>query len=277
MSEAIPQLSEAIPATLAKAIELQRQGVPAPLEGASVPFSDEAYATLREQILAEIARECNKNPFHNRAHTERVERRFLELAKLAGFSPTETQVGGITALCHDYGHVGQTIRQEAPGLVPRKDLSNEEFAAVMTDRLLVGKVPQEVITFIQSGILGTSFGQRSGPYARPYKPLNPVEKIVAFADIANFTETRDDWMEENFNVFREMSAENLPKTFDEMIVESNKFLDYVASKLKDVASILGPENAAQYKTRLDTLRNAVNSAVTKTTYEPLYAVLLEPR
>jgi len=263
-----------IPATLAKAIELQTQGAPTSLEGAFVPLSEEVYTALREQVLTDIARECDKNSYHNRAHTEGVERRFLELAKLAGFSPSNTQIGCIIALFHDYGHIGQTVRQEASVPVSRKDLSNEEYSALMVDRFLADKVPKEVIVSIQSGILGTSFGQTSGPYARPYKPLNAVEKLIAFADIANFTSSLDDWMEENFNVFREMPPANLPKRFDEMIFGRNKFLDYVSSKLEEVALILGSENTARYQESLEKLRDSVNSLETKEKYEPLYEALL---
>jgi len=266
--------SEDIPATLSKAIELQTQGTPASLEGVPVPLSEEAYATLREKVLADIARDCDKNPYHNRAHTEGVERRFLELAKLAGFSPSETQIGAIAALFHDYGHAGQTVRQETSVSLPQKDLSNEEFAALMVDTFLADKMPKDVIAFVQSAILGTSFGQSSGPYARPYKPQNALEKLVAFADIANFTSTLDEWMEENFNVLRETPSVNTPKSYDEMIIGRNKFLDFVSSKLEDVAPILGPENTAQYQVSLEKLRDAVNSLETKEKYEPLYEALL---
>lgn len=108
---------------------------------------------------------------------------------------------------------------------------------------------------LQGYILGTSFGQAAdGPYHRGYAPTTLEEKLLAFADIAGFTKGFDGWMKESLNVFREMSADTLPKDFAAMISGRNGFIGYIASKLAEIKNAIDPAYVVQLSEQLDQLK-----------------------
>ncbi|PIR82928.1 hypothetical protein COU19_03260 [Candidatus Kaiserbacteria bacterium CG10_big_fil_rev_8_21_14_0_10_56_12] len=237
------------------------------------PLSDEQYAELRERILALIENECGKNPYHNRPHTEVVERRFLRLAEEARLSLGETQLGGVMALFHDFGHVGRTIRQETPNITEWKELSNEEYAAVKIDEILQHYLSHNNVVATQMGVLGTAFGQTTGKYERPYRPLSAVDALLAFADIAGFVEGFDAWIKESLNVYREMPLADLPETFDGYREATKGFVGYVRTKLSAIEPLIGEEAASRYRAQLEQVQTQLMSAETKARYESEYDAL----
>ena len=270
--EKYQQYPESLPQTLNEAITFQKRGEAVePEEG--LMLSDADYQMIREKILVAIEQDCSENFYHKRPHTEEVEARFLRLAKEANLSPAASQLGGITALLHDYGHVGRTIRQETTRSVARKDISNEEFSAIAADDLLGSRnLTHKQIVAVQVGILGTSFGQTEGPYARPYKPLSSMDKLLAFADIAGFTKGFEGWMDESMDVYREMPIKNLPQDFDALIRGRNGFIGYLQTKLAEIEPLIGEEHAANYRAQLDEIRTELNSDIAKK-YQPQFEAM----
>lgn len=252
-----------MPDSLQKAISLQESGEAAATPQGPTPLTDVEYTEIRSRILDNIEADCSENPYHNRTHTEEVEQRFLKFAAYANLLPAEVQLGGLRALLHDYGHAGRTIRQEAPEQVIRKDISNEEFAGVMADELLASHLEKDEITYVQVGILGTSFGQTQGPHARPYKPLSAPDKLLAFADIAGFSKGFDSWMSESMNVLRETNPANLPADFETLIKGRNGFLQYIETKLGEIKSVIGQENVDILQGKLNKVKAGLNSEAVK--------------
>jgi hypothetical protein len=143
--------------------------------------------------------------------------------------------------------------------LPRKDISNEEYAALRAEQLLQAYFNQDEITHVQVSVLGTSFGQTEGPYARPYKPLNAVDKLVAFADIAGFTQGFTGWMDESMDVLRETPYEKLPPDFEAVIKTRQGFIGYIEAKLHDIEFLIGPEATLEYQEELDTIKRTLLS------------------
>lgn len=184
MSEVGERRREGIPRTLEKAIEAQVLGIEPTLRNKEAPLSSGAFEAVRKSILAEIEVQSGNNQYHNHHHTFAVEDRFVFLSQFASLTPNEVQQGRFIGLFHDYGHPGKTIRQTVSENIPRKDLSNEEFASLVAhEKLSFFGLHDEEITFVQNGVLGTTFGQMQGEYARPYKPLGKVGKLIGLADV----------------------------------------------------------------------------------------------
>src|SRR3989344_2458567 len=260
---------------LKNAKELQIEGkAPAlpDISEASQRNIGEQYVGFREQVLDAIKEVCSKNEYHNQNHTIEVEDRFEKLAKEAALSDTEIMLGKIRAIFHDYGHAGRTIRQDVQ---INRDESNEEFAAVEAGKMLKewlrnkgleeGKDDQ-IIAYVQFGILGTSFGQTSGKYERPYKPVDSADKLLAFADIGGFAKGFDGWMKESLNVFRETPFENLPKDADDMIEKRKGFLKYIVAKFNEIKPLLNKQAAVDYEKQLKDVELGLNNRDTTEYY-----------
>ena len=188
-----------------------------------------------------------------------MEKRFFRLAQEARLSSSVAQAGGIAALLHDYGHSGQTLRQKVSREIAHKDISNEEFSAIAADEILKSRLDPEQIIAIEVAILGTSFGQAEGPYARSYKPLSSMDKLLAFADIAGFTKGFHAWMKESMNVFREMPLKNLPQDFSALVKDRKGFVGFIKMKLDEIAPLIGEAAAAQYADQLNAIKEALDS------------------
>lgn len=182
-----------VPESIMPAVLLQEQGRSVELADLSeAPLSQEVFDDLRLGVLDRQSMTQKENAYHNHEHTKDVERRFLELAEMLDLRPREIQLGRIAALFHDDGHCGDTIRQDS---VRGSYISNEEYAAyVATENLkdLEG-FTEDDITFVQSAILSTSFGQADPdhPYQRNYDAHHPVESLLKFADVASFIDGAD--------------------------------------------------------------------------------------
>ncbi|MBI4175080.1 hypothetical protein HY523_00510, partial [Candidatus Berkelbacteria bacterium] len=233
---------------LAVAIDYHVRAAAPPMPEGLAPLNPDQFSKLRDEILDTIRRESGTNPYHNEAHTLEVERRFAELAAHAQLSPAADQFGRLSALLHDYGHIGQTLRQNGPEDTDLKTISNEEYAAVRAGELLtrhLGEVHlkpeqiQELVTFVQFNVLGTTFGQGpTSPYPRPYKSRGDVGQILALADIGGFMEGFKPWMDQAMNVYREMAPATFPKDFSAMLQAQRGFLNYIESELHKVAPLL---------------------------------------
>jgi hypothetical protein len=134
---------------------------------------------------------------------------------------------------HDFGHSGTTRRADAVPAPVRADLSNEEFAALRVHTLFREILSPEEITYIQTGILATTFGQPELGYG----PRSDSEKILAFADIADFMDGRDTSIENGLNVLRETSAEKMPENFEHFIENRKNFLAYCRTLLLSLRDV----------------------------------------
>ncbi|MEK7093168.1 MAG: hypothetical protein AAB927_01655 [Patescibacteria group bacterium] len=242
-----------IPPTLQRAIELQAAGQ-APEEPIEPPFLNKAdYIHVRDTILNLIERTPLHNPYHNVEHTRGVEARFLELARHSKLSAAAREWGGLRALLHDFGHCGQTIRQAAPADIKRRDLSNEEYAALRAHTLFSRNFQSEQIIYLQTGILATSFGQTQGEYMRQYRPVSDSEKLLAFADIAGCINGFQEWMVERLHVLEEAPRETIPADFEKYLAVRKGFVNYCSMKLRDIEPLLEPSYYAGLEAKLSAL------------------------
>lgn len=251
MNETGEKRREGIPRTLENAIQAQVLGVAPTLKSGTPPLSSGAFEAIRSAILGEIENKSGQNQYHNHHHTFAVEDRFVFLSQFANLTENEIQQGRFIGLFHDYGHPGKTIRQTVTEDIPRKDLSNEEYACVVADEILsFYDLRDDEITFVQSGILGTTFGQMQGEYARPYKPLGKVGKLIALADVGGFLhQTYDERIQESLNVLRE--ANTAPESFEAFIAGEVGFLKFIRMRVKDVEEYIGSEKTTEFLQVLD--------------------------
>lgn len=259
MSEVGEKRREGIPRTLENAIQAQVTGVAPTLKSEKAPLSPTAFDVIRTSILRDIERESGQNQYHNHHHTFAVEDRFVFLSQFANLTENEIQQGRFIGLFHDYGHPGKTIRQTVSKDIPRKDLSNEEYASVVADEKLSSfGLRDDEITFVQNGILGTTFGQMQGEYARPYKPLGKVGKLIALADVGGFLhQTYDERIQESLNVLREGSV--VPENFTGFIAGEIGFLKYIRMRVNDVEEYIGSEKAGEFIQVLDGIEQWLTS------------------
>jgi len=155
-----------------------------------------------------------------------------------------------------------TIRQLVEG-VDRRDLSNEEYAALKADEILRGQLSIAQRLTIQGLILATSFGQGGKlpypSYNRNYRPTTNLEKILAFADVNGLDLEFDEWVEENFAIIRENRGIGVKEDFDWWIQGRLGFLQYLQDKLNDVKGILPEALGAGLQSKLTGLVETFNS------------------
>lgn len=267
-----PPYVREVPGEIRDAVGLQEAGtfLEEPKNSEKV-LSDEDFAVLVEKLLSEIG---NEHPYHNRRHTEEVMARLEVLMDQCEpeLSPRQRQLNLLRALFHDIGHCGRTIRQDCGDTYEepvhdREDVSNEEYAALRVRKELDGKegVTEDDIVYIQTGILGTTYGQASGPYKRAYAARSATEKLIAFADVGKVMDIPsagaspeeiaakvDEWIDESFRVTEEMSPGQLPQDFGAFMNARISFLGYVHSLCGEL-----PLNAAyrdQLMQKIDFLR-----------------------
>jgi len=180
------------------------------------------------------------HPYHNVHHTKQVIVRFITFAQEVVPSLTEEDmdVGIMAALFHDYGHCGQTIRQTCPNYVPRRDLSNEEYAAECAALWLKDDFNEEQLKKLQGLILATSFGQNNPAFQfhRTYEPETHCERVLALADIGGFYDGFKPWMEESLRVLQEADTSAIPADFASWQKNRCGFLSYIEGKLKEMES-----------------------------------------
>lgn len=208
-----------------------------------------------EKVLSEIAQQCPW-PHHNRRYTEEVVERVTELAHHVRppLGERDVELLGLAALFHGFGHCGRTIRQTCPG-ASHTNMSNEEFAALEAERQLSSKLDSHELTVVKRMILATSFGQNNPTFAyyRPYEPVTLLEKLLAFADIAGFQKSFEEWMDESFRVMQEADPATVPETFEAWLKTRNGFLGYCRVKLDKIVPALDPDYASCLSSKLYTM------------------------
>ena len=99
---------------------------------------------------------------------------------------------------------------------------------------------------LQGLILATSFGQNNpaalnendrSKILRPYKPVTPSEKLIAFADIGNCMVGWDAFVEDNLAVLRETSPSARPDDFNGWISNLHGFTKFVGARLEDISDV----------------------------------------
>jgi len=153
-------------------------------------------------------------PYHNCKHIRGVVQRAKLFSREAKLNPEERSIILIAAAYHDYGHCGARFRQLCRA--KRNDLSNEEFAALCADKKIRNYFPPEVRIEIQNAILATSFGQndrkilaRKDLY-RAYQARSRLEKLLQFADVAEFLNSPTSVIRGTWQVYQESGlAQNL--------------------------------------------------------------------
>ena len=249
----------------------------------SKEIDEDRYQTIVGRVLQDLSQ--LPHAYHNVEHTRTVLGRVEKLASQSSLDASQTRMVQLAALFHDYGHAGQTFRQEVIG-VDRSDLSNEEYAAIIADEMLGEylSVPQRVQ--LQGLILATTFGQQNAAaipdasYLRDYTPTTSLEKLLSFADINSLEDSMSDWMRENFAVLEESATIPITQSFDDYLEGRLKFLDYMKSKLESVESMLTEEYrnvlAEALEARVEALNDYLSKeSVEKQGYRQQYSNLLQ--
>ncbi|MDD5567354.1 MAG: hypothetical protein PHH01_04125 [Patescibacteria group bacterium] len=199
--------------------------------------------------LLEARLEQLSNPFHNRKHVEEVVQRVQEfLNNLANpdiLNDKQKLLLHESAFRHDDGHSGNTYRQE----VVDDGLSNEEYAVALLKQDVQDTISGEDFHFMKDHILATSFGQNDleklpadkKRYYRPYKPETGTQKLLAFADAANYAKGWDAWLEQHWHLLEE-SPQNTPSTIDAWIAGEVGFVHtYLSPMLESLQQLFTPE------------------------------------
>lgn len=136
---------------------------------------------IKEQALREMDKLCSNNAYHNREHIETVLNNLdtLQAHFTEALTEEENLLLRIAILYHDYAHPGYETRSDCPLEIPRKDLSNEEYSALLCEEELKEVLNSEQIELVKKIILVTSI---DGKYLAETK----LEKLMVFVDVANF-------------------------------------------------------------------------------------------
>jgi hypothetical protein len=241
---------DSLPTTLLTAMDMQKRGEAPPEPERLSLFEDPtkpSFTELREIVLKEL-RTWPEHAYHNVPHSEDVEARFQILAEHANIisngngerkkmTEVQKQLGRLRALFHDVGHSGTSMRRDAIPAPKRADLSNEEFAALRVHTFLSPIFSPEDITYIQTGVLGTTYGQEELGYG----PRSDSEKLLALADVADFMGGLETMINNSFKVMEELPATQFPATFEQFVNGRQTFLAYCRTRLMSVQQILDDE------------------------------------
>ena len=213
-------------------------------------------------IFVEIEAQC-PHPYHKAGHTREVLERVTELAVhvVPPLVDSQAVILKEAALFHDYGHCGQTIRQTCSRDVPRRDLSNEEYAAEIAVERFRDVYDDWYLTELRSLILATSFGQANPQFQfyRPYKPETLLQKLLALADIGGFVNGFKAWVEESLRVLQEADMSGLPADFESWQKGRRGFVGYIRSKLQELEPNLDPAYYRQLTTKLNEVARGVDN------------------
>ncbi len=254
---------------------LLRLALASPTKEASslTPLNDAEFDRLKISALSRIREECDVNPYHNSQHIELVLKTIDTIIQNLSekISQREATLLRLAALYHDFGHPGKTIRSTVNRDIPRKDLSNEEYAALIADQDLQNHLTAKERLDLQGLILATTFGQAE----KPYKPTTKLERLLAFADIGNFIEGFDAWLINNRDVIKETDPEKRPKNMIEFIKTRLAFIKHVEEKLVDIKEFLDPRFFDQLRSMLVPIKTQLADVhLMKTKYQGLFAGVL---
>lgn len=215
-------------------------------------------------IFEEIRTQC-PHPYHNMRHTFEVVERIRELTTQVTPPLLTEEVDLLiwAATFHDYGHCGQTIRQMCEREVPRRDLSNEEYAATVAVELLHSVYNGEQLAKLRNLILATSFGQTNPQfqYYRPYGPETLLEKLLALADIGGFVNGLEAWVEESVRVLQESDISDFPTDFESWLKNRQGFVEYVRGTLQKLEHHLKPTYYRQLTEQIDEIALGVENGL----------------
>jgi len=209
-----------------------------------------------------------KNVYHNLQHAQEVSETlqiFLNhLAESSRFNEKEKLLLLECALRHDDGHSGATYRQD---VVDGDELSNEEHAFELLKQDLGNKLSAGDIKFMKDHILATSFGQNNKEalpedkksYYRPYKPETDSQKLLALADVGNFTKGWDYWVNQNFLILKE-SPQKAPPDIDTWIINGENFINYYVSPLlASVSNVLDRTYFNELEKKLNLIKEKLSA------------------
>ena len=119
--------------------------------------------------------------------------------------PVECALTIHAAIGHDFGHPGEAIRQASRQDIPRKDISNEEYALNQTLALAeryglhLDAALKQKLGYL---ILSTTYGQDDPEFEhyRAYRPETPAQKVLAFADVGGINKPFAEWIYESLAV-----------------------------------------------------------------------------
>jgi len=212
------------------------------------------YTKIEKSVLKDLDK--LSHPYHNKQHTQNVISRAMELAESAQLGSKDKQLLRIAALFHDYDHAGNTFRQSVEGC-ERNDISNEEFAAIKADEIVGNLLSPCQRLSLQGMILATSFAQNNPDmlpdysYQRDYKPIEKLEKFLAFSDINNLEDSLEDWMAQNYAILQESGRGGIADNFDKYLEGKLSFLSYVQMKLDDVKPFISSDAVSKLQNSLN--------------------------
>ena len=145
--------------------------------------------------------------------------------------------------------------------MPRPDLSNEEYAALVAVNESESLYNAEQLAELRQLILATSFGQADPQfmYYRPYKPETLSEKLLCLADIGGFINGFHPWATESLLVLQEADLNGLPKDFETWQEGRRGFVKYIRTKLDDLSPKFTPEYYGKLVKQLDAVLLGVNT------------------
>lgn len=185
---------------------------------------------IKEAVLTEIDKLSSNNAYHNREHVETVLKNLDKLQDhlTEELTKDEELMLRVAILYHDYGHPGYEVRSECPKEIPNKDLTNEEYAALVCGEALEIALAPEQVQTIQRIILTTSMGNK-------YPAETKLEKLMAFVDIANFMNSKSAIKEDAIKLSKEKCSRNpLDKESQELFLQHiRKCLDNIQEYITD--------------------------------------------
>jgi hypothetical protein len=195
-----------------------------------------------DEILRRVAAEYQKMPslsYYNRHHLLDVEGLAWGIADDC-FLPREAiRLLRIAALTYNLGHSGHRYRQPtSPSEYP--DFSNEEYAAVLADRLVADFLSLEDRLTLQGLILATTYGQNVldrvpvRALLRPYAPTTPLECILAFADVGSTLVSEFSYL---LRSFFELAQENSSRQFRDPSAAQPAMRGFIAQALSRLNAV----------------------------------------